>query len=60
MRGPKPYKVHDPDKIKAALARGIVHGNTLYTIGCRCEVCRKARRLSATKYRSDLYVAYGE
>lgn len=51
MRGPKQYKVHDPFKIKAALKRGIVHGNTLYSMGCRCEACRKARRESARIYR---------
>ena len=51
MRGPKPYKIPDMEKINQALARGLKHGPTLYTKGCRCEICRESRRKSAAVYR---------
>lgn len=49
-RGPKPKKVHDPEKLKAALKRGIKHGGSLYAYGCRCKICTKAKRDARRKY----------
>lgn len=28
------------------------HGNSGYTKGCRCDVCRKARKISMRNYRN--------
>jgi hypothetical protein len=41
-RGPKPKKAPDLRRIQEALDRGVKHGTSLYTKGCRCDVCREA------------------
>jgi hypothetical protein len=50
-RGPKPKKAPDLRRIQEALDRGVKHGTSLYTKGCRCDVCREAVVAAAREYR---------
>lgn len=53
MRGPKPRKIYDPEKLKASIARGTKHGLFLYSLGCRCESCRDSKKQAARRTRMN-------